>query len=76
MTEDHLPNTYKCCGHSKMDGIMMPLTVARGIKPIFSNKPENKINLEITAVEKPRSKTKQKLKYVQANQKLKLHWPL
>ena len=63
LTEDHLPNTYiSAVAIRKMDGIMMPLTVARGIKPIFSNKPENKINLEITAVEKSRSKTKQKIK--------------
>ncbi len=63
ITEEYLPNVYITATlfkpHEKSD---MPLTVAHGFVPIKVDNPEYKIPVQITAVEKSRSNTKQKIK--------------
>ncbi|MEO9966240.1 MAG: MG2 domain-containing protein [Reichenbachiella sp.] len=60
--ESFVPNVYITATlfkpHAKSD---LPLTIAHGIAPVMVDNPQNKIPLEVTAVEKSRSKTKQKI---------------
>lgn len=61
--EDYLPNVYITATlfrpHEVTD---LPLTVAHGFQPIIVEKAENKLPVEILAVNKSRSNTKQKIK--------------
>ncbi|MEL7145443.1 MAG: alpha-2-macroglobulin family protein, partial [Bacteroidota bacterium] len=61
--EDFVPNIYLTATlfkpHEQSD---LPLTIAHGAAPILVEDPDNKLPLAIEAVEKSRSKTKQKIK--------------
>jgi len=60
LTEDMLPNVYVSATLFRPHAVTdLPLTVAHGIAPIIIKDPSRDIPIEITAVEKSRSKTKQ-----------------
>lgn len=61
--EGFVPNVYVTATlfkpHAQSD---LPLTIAHGVAPVMVDNPANKLPLEITAVEKSRSRTKQTIK--------------
>jgi alpha-2-macroglobulin len=60
--KEHLPNVYVSATLIRpMDGSNMPLTVAHGYAPVMVEDADTKLPIEIVAVEKSRSKTKQKI---------------
>ncbi|UCH15806.1 MAG: hypothetical protein JSV22_07520, partial [Bacteroidales bacterium] len=63
LKRDYIPNIYITATlfrpHKKSD---LPLTVAHGFAPVLIEDPGNKISVEISAVKKSRSNTKQKIK--------------
>jgi uncharacterized protein YfaS (alpha-2-macroglobulin family) len=60
--DEHLPNVYiTATAIREMDDRNIPLTVAHGIINIPVENPDNKLEINITAVEKSRSKRKQKV---------------
>lgn len=60
--KEHLPNVYVSATLIRpMDGSNMPLTVAHGYAPIMVEDLDNQLPIEIVAVEKSRSKTKQRV---------------
>ncbi len=63
MHEDYLPNVYiSAILYRPVDSQSLPITVAMGIKSIDVRKAANKINMEIEAPDKIRSKRTQKIK--------------
>lgn len=63
MYEDYLPNVYiSAVLYRPVDSQALPITVAMGVKSINVRKALNKINMEIEAPEKIRSKRTQKIK--------------
>jgi len=61
--EDHLPNIYVSATAIRKTGMDdLPLTVAHGFKSLKVDKALNRLEVEIDAVEKSRSKTKQTIK--------------
>jgi len=62
LKEGHVPNVYVSATLIRpMDGSMMPLTVAHGYIPIMVENKSSRLPVEIIAVEKSRSRTKQKI---------------
>ncbi len=62
ITENYLPNVYvTATAIREMGNNSLPLVVARGFVPLLVEKPSNKISVTVTAPEKSRSKTKQKI---------------
>ncbi len=60
--KEHLPNVYVSATLIRpMDGSNMPLTVAHGYAPVMVEDLDNSLPIEIMAVEKSRSKTKQRV---------------
>ena len=60
--KEHLPNVYVSATLIRpMDGSNMPLTVAHGYAPVMVEDLDNSLPIEIIAVEKSRSKTKQRV---------------
>ncbi|TAE41693.1 MAG: alpha-2-macroglobulin family protein [Runella slithyformis] len=63
ITDDHLPNAYVTATLIRaLDNSALPLTVAHGFAPVPVEDPDTKMPVEIVAVEKSRSKTKQTIK--------------
>ena len=63
VTKDHVPNVYVSATLIRpMRDLGVPLTVAHGYAPLMVENPKNQLPLEIAAVEKSRSKTKQNIK--------------
>ncbi|MCE6988931.1 alpha-2-macroglobulin [Dyadobacter sp. CY323] len=63
MKEAHLPNVFVTATLIRtLEASDMPLTVAHGFTPIFVEEPDRKLLVNITAIEKSRSKTKQQIK--------------
>jgi len=59
---EHFPNVYVSATLIRpMDGSMMPLTVAHGYIPVMVENKSSRLPVEILAVEKSRSRTKQKI---------------
>lgn len=59
---EHLPNVYVSATLIRpMDDSNLPLTVAHGYAPVMVENPENQLPVSIVAVEKSRSKTKQRI---------------
>ncbi len=62
LKDEHAPNVYVAATLFRpMDGTGMPLTVAHGYVPVMAEKKSSRLPLEIMAVDKSRSKTKQKI---------------
>lgn len=61
--EEHLPNLYVTATLIKpvSDGAI-PLTVAHGFQPVFVDKPESKLNVQIEAAEQSESRQKQTIR--------------
>lgn len=60
--EEHLPNVYVSATLIRpLDDSNLPLTVAHGYAPVMVEDVDNQLPIEIVAVEKSRSKTKQKI---------------
>jgi alpha-2-macroglobulin len=63
LTADHMPNVYiTATAIREMKSGNSPLTVAHGVTSIIVENPENKLAVNITAVEKSRSNTTQNIK--------------
>jgi len=63
ITNSHLPNAYVTATLIRpLDNSRLPLTVAHGFGPVLVEDSDTKIPVEIIAVEKSRSKTKQIIK--------------
>jgi len=62
LKNEHVPNVYVSATLIRpMDGSMMPLTVAHGYIPVMVENKSSRLPVEILAVEKSRSRTKQKI---------------
>lgn len=60
--KEHLPNVYVSATLIRpLDNSNLPLTVAHGYAPVMVEDTDNQLPIEIVAVEKSRSKTKQKV---------------
>lgn len=60
--KEHLPNVYVSATLIRpLDNANLPLTVAHGYAPVMVEELDNQLPIEIVAVEKSRSKTKQKI---------------
>ena len=63
ITEEHLPNVYVSATLIRpLDDTNMPLMVAHGYAPVMVEDADNQLPVEVVAVEKSRSKTKQKIR--------------
>ncbi|MBI1220971.1 MAG: alpha-2-macroglobulin family protein [Bacteroidetes bacterium] len=62
VTDEHVPNVYVSATLIRpMNGSNMPLTVAHGYIPVMVEKKSSRLPVEIVAVDKSRSRTKQKI---------------
>lgn len=62
ISNDHLPNVYVSATLFRaMDDAQLPLTVAHGYAPVMVQDPDSQLPVAITATEKSRSKTRQRI---------------
>ncbi|KAA6439592.1 alpha-2-macroglobulin family protein [Dyadobacter flavalbus] len=63
LKEEHLPNVFVTATLIRpFDASDLPLTVAHGFTPVFVEDPDRKLSVDITSIEKSRSKTRQHIK--------------